>query len=166
MEQDGGGHADDPVERFLEGLDGWDATGLRQALSLPVDALAVVWPDRAWEDFTDKVENAPNGIAALRAMCQQRPASEQQLPVTDELAQVAAGASRLVAEVETLRVMQRAARLALNPSERSVMELVAAALIAIDVYNCGDDPAEGLDDVCPICRLKKALRSFGNGGST
>lgn len=144
---------------------GFDMGNIREVLTNAQDAATRrTWSDDEWDELAQAIERISttptasrrvDGGALATTQADGQPLSQQYL---DDAACIIRNGQKITAEMERLRVLVEAAMLVLRVDEQDVMELVAASIEALQVFDCGDDPAQGLDDVCPSCRLKSALR--------
>lgn len=146
---------------------GFEMANIRQVLTNARDAaMRRAWTDPEWEELAQAIERLtqePIEYSAHdgRVMVQRpdgSPLAEHRIADSRLLMQ---NGSKIVEEMERLRVLVEATMLTLRLEEQDVMELIASSIDMLQINDCGDDPAQGLDDVCPCCRLRSALRRMG-----
>ena len=147
---------------------GFDMTVIERVLAEAEGApVSEFWTAQTWEEFAEAMERVTqtavksdrveNG-ALLTVQEDGQPLSEQYRQDTQCILK---HGTTVIEEVERLRTVVEATGLVLQAEERDVMALLVAGLEVLNVFDCGDDPSQGLEDVCPICRLREALRRIG-----
>jgi hypothetical protein len=150
------------VRRMLEGADCTRADGPDVLLPHP-------WTREGWERYANAVERVATTVLRRHEVDGKigwtyEDGSQLTEAYLADAKLIVWGSPQVVTEVERLRTLVRAADLALNADEQKVMGLIVAGLELLAVDPCGHDPAEHLDEHCPSCRMRTALRGFGHAG--
>ena len=149
---------------------GFDLTNIKRLLEASEEvATGGAWTLDGWERFAEAVER----VSSTRLV--ERPGEnghstwthEDGSPLSEQYREdaqaIVAGAPNVVAEVERLRTLVEAAGLVLRADEERMMAVVVAGLELLAIDPCGHDPTEQLDEHCPSCRMRTALRGLGHG---